>query len=145
MKKILLAIALGLALMGSAEAKETISRDIAVLPAPARTILKNNFRAKVNIIKIDKTLSRINDYDVVLTDGSKIEFDAKGNWESVEMGAGKTVPNGFVPAAVRSYVNKNQPKATIVGIERDRKGYSVELSNGIDMKFDKAGKFLKYD
>lgn len=145
MKKLMLVLALVAAVAVGAQAKDTYARDASVLPAAARTTLTKNFKAGVSLVKIDKTLSHVNDYEVILTDGTEVEFDAKGNWKSVEVGAKGTVPAGFVPQAIRTYVGKDQPKARIVGIERERKGYSVDLSNGIEMKFDQAGKFLRYD
>ena len=33
----------------------------------------------------------------------------------------------------------------VTKVERDRKGYEVELSTGVSFKFDKKGKFLKAD
>ena len=141
----MLVLAFVAAVAVGAQAKDTYSRDASVLPAAARSTLAKNFKAGVNIVKIDKTLSHVNDYEVILTDGTEVEFDSKGNWTNVEVGAKSSVPDGLVPQAIRSYVSKDQPKARIVGIERERRGYSVDLSNGIEMKFDQAGKFLRYD
>lgn len=129
----------------SASARDIYSHDVSVLPAAAQTIIKNNFKAKVSHIKIDKDFGRITDYDVVLTDGSEITFDSKGNWKDVEVGANETVPAAFVPTAISAYVKANQKNAKIVGIEKHRSGYDVELSNGVDMKFNSDGKFLRYD
>jgi hypothetical protein len=42
-------------------------------------------------------------------------------------------------------VKKTHSGTRIVGIERERNGFEVTLNNGIDMKFDKNGNFLKYD
>ncbi|MDE7160186.1 MAG: PepSY-like domain-containing protein [Muribaculaceae bacterium] len=39
----------------------------------------------------------------------------------------------------------NHKGASIVGIEKERYGYEVELSNGIEMRFDKQGRFVRYD
>ena len=82
---------------------------------------------------------------MILTDGSEITFDSKGNWENVETPNNKSVPSFFIPKAVADFVKTNQSGAKVVGIEKERHGYDVELSNGIDMKFDKNGKFIRYD
>ena len=42
-------------------------------------------------------------------------------------------------------MNQNQKGQRIVGVDKERHGYDIELSNGIDMKFDKDGNFLRYD
>lgn len=145
MKRLLLAIAILAGMAFGTMARDTYAHDASVLPEAAKTTIANNFKAKVSIVKIDKELGRVSDYEVILTDGTEVKFDSKGNWENVETSKYSSVPKGFIPDAVRKYVNKNQPGARIVGIDKDRSGYEVELSNGIDIKFHKDGKFLKYD
>lgn len=144
MKKLMLLFVILTAVL-SASARDIYSHDASVLPAAAQTMLKNNFKAKVSHIKIDKDFGRITEYDVVLTDGSEITFDSKGNWKDVEVGVKAAVPDAFIPAAISAYVKANQKNAKIVGIEKRRSGYDVELSNGVDMKFNSEGKFLRYD
>lgn len=129
----------------SASAKDEYSRNVNTLPAAARTVIKKNFKADVNIIKIDKEFGRVKDYEVVLTDGTEVKFDSAGNWEEVETGAGSSVPQAFMPAPMREYLKKNFKGLNVVGIEKDRKGYEVTLVNHIDLKFDSCGNFLKFD
>lgn len=144
MKKILVALLMVVSAVG-AWAGESISRDVKVLPTAAQSALRNNFKAKVSFIKIDKTLGMIDDYEVVLDNGCEVTFDRDGNWKEVEMRANMQVPSWFVPANIASYVKQKQNNAKIIGIERERSGYKVELANGIEMKFDKNGNFVKYD
>ena len=132
--KLLAAALLTVAVAFSASARDEYLRDSSSLPKAAQSTLSKNFKAKVSLIKVDKSFGRIDEYDVVLTDGTEISFDRQ-----------KSVPSAFVPAAAQRYV-KNQHKGQhIVGIERTRGGYDVELSNGIDIKFNDAGSFVKYD
>lgn len=145
MKKIILALLLIAGIGLSVSARDKYSRDPNVLPLAARTALKNNFKGKISVIKIDKDFGRISDYEVVLTDGSEVKFDNKGNWKEIESSPNSSVPTKMVPQAITDYVKANQRKARIIGIEKDRNGYEVELSNGLDMKFDCRGRFLKYD
>lgn len=144
-KKLLIA---GIALFGialSGQARDTYAHDASALPVAAQTVLKNNFKSEVSIVKIEKSFGRISEYEVIMTDGAEITFDKDGNWESVEVSARKSVPDGFVPKAISDYVKKNQPGQKIIGIEKERSGYEVELTNGVDMKFDKAGNFVRYE
>lgn len=145
MKKIILILALILMGITGANARDTFSRDVNDLPQAARTVLKSNFKAGVSVIKIDKDFGMISEYDVTLSDGSEISFDSKGNWKDVEVASNKSVPKGFIPSAISNYIKKNQSSQRIVGIEKERNGYEVTLSNGIDMKFDKSGNFVKFD
>ncbi|MBS5529141.1 MAG: PepSY-like domain-containing protein [Prevotella sp.] len=54
-------------------------------------------------------------------------------------------PSGLVPSEIVNYVQQNQKNVTIVSIEKNSKGYDVELSNGVDIKFNSAGRFIRYD
>lgn len=144
-KRILIALVAVLGISSAAVARDTYARDASVLPKAAQVALSKNFKAGVNLVKIDKTLGRVSEYEVVLTDGTEITFDRNGNWESVEIGSRGNIPAAFVPAPISQYVKKTQKGAKIVGIDRESSGYEVELSNGIEMKFDKNGRFLRYD
>lgn len=145
MKKLLMILALVLGIGVAAQARDTYSRNVKELPQAAQTVLSKNFKAKLSLIKIDKTLGMVDDYEVILTDGTEIEFDSKGNWKSIEVPYGKTVPSSMLPAALVSYVNQNYKGEKIVGVDKERNNYEVELSNGIDMKFDLSGNFLRFD
>ena len=62
------------------------------LPDAAKEMLDEYFpKAKVSMIKVDKHLLKKTDYDVKLTNGTKIEFSNKGKWASVD----STIPWGF--------------------------------------------------
>lgn len=145
MKKFLLMLGLLIGITAAASAKDTYAHDASVLPEAARTTIANNFKSKVSVVKIDKDFGRISEYEVTLTDGTEISFDSKGNWENVETNNAKSVPAGFIPKAISDYVAKNQPNTRIVGIDKERNGYEVELSNGVDIKFNKDGQFVRYD
>lgn len=145
MKKLVIAILILLSSTGLAIARDTYARDIKVLPSAAQHELNNNFKGEVSLIKIDKDLGRISEYEVVLTDGAQVTFDSKGNWKDIEVAPGKEVPANYIPAPMKEFVKKSHKGAKIVGIEKDRKGYEVTLSNGIEIKFNTAGSFVKYD
>ena len=144
MKKFLTLLLLAVSVL-SVSARDTYSRDVNVLPASARTVLNNNFKSKVSFIKIDKTLGSIDEYEVVLQDGSEITFDKNGNWKDIEVRAKASVPSSMVPAGITNFVKKNQKNSNIIGIEKDRGGYTVDLANGVEIKFDKNGNFVRYD
>lgn len=144
-KKVLFTLIAIIGLSACAFAGDKYAHDASVLPKGAQTTLANNFKSKVSVVKIDKDFGRISEYEVVMTDGTEITFDSNGNWKDVEVNVSKSVPSGFIPAAISKYVKGNQSGQRIVGIEKNRGGYEVELSNGVEMKFDKDGNFLRYD
>lgn len=145
MKKIMIVMSLILASVGMMSAKDIYAHDASVLPKAAQTVIANNFKAKVSVVKIEKDFGRVSEYEVILNDGTEISFDRDGNWDNVEVNNSKSVPNSMVPQAILAYVKSQHKGQRIVGIDKERNGYEIELSNGIDMKFDKAGKFLRYD
>ena len=145
MKKFLLAIFATIGFAVFAQARDTYSHDASVLPKAAQTTIANNFKAKVSVVKIDKDFGRISEYEAILTDGTEISFDHDGNWDNMEVNKSASVPTSLIPEPIRVYVNQNQKGQRIVGVDKERHGYDIELSNGIDMKFDKDGNFLRYD
>ncbi len=144
-KKLLLIIIAVVGMGTSAMARDTYIRDTSALPKSAQTVLANNFKTKVSLIKVDKEFGRISEYEVILKDGTEISFDRDGNWKNVEVSANETVPKVFILDSISKYVKKNQPNQRIIGIEKERTGYEVELSNGVEMKFNAQGEFIKYD
>lgn len=145
MKKILFALAFVLGIGVAAQARDNYERTDASLPEAAKMTISKNFKAKVSLVKIEKKFGSIHEYEVILTDGTEIQFDAKGNWEDVETPANKSVPSSLIPKGITDYVSKNYKKNKIVGIEKKSHGYEVELSNGIDMVFDRTGNFQRFD
>ena len=145
MKKIWILFAAVAMMAAAACARDTYAHDASVLPKAAQTVIANNFKSKVSVVKIDKDFGRGSEYEVILSDGTEISFDRDGNWDNVETSNTSSVPKAFIPQGIRDFVSKNHSGARIVGIDKERSGYDVELSNGIEMKFNKAGQFLRYD
>ena len=80
----------------------------------------------------------------MLNDGSKIEFDKNGNWDSVDCKT-QAVPNSLVPASIRKYVKTNFRGQKIVKIDKESYGYEIELSNKLELKFSKQGRLIEID
>ncbi len=144
MKKFLFALIAVFAAV-SVHAKDEVSHDPAILPEAARSVIKKNYKAEISFIKIDKDFGRVKDYEVILTDGSEVKFDRQGNWTEVESKRNGSVPSFFVPKTISDYVKKNHSGQKIVSIDKERNGYEISLSNGIDIKFGKQGEFKRYD
>ena len=83
-------------------------------------------------------------YDVIFSNGNNIEFDRNGEWEDIDCKS-SFVPNAIVPNKIKSYVSSNYPGMRIIKIDRDRKEYGVDLSNGIELTFDKNFKLIDID
>lgn len=129
----------------SASARDKVYRDAGVLPQQAQQTLKKNFpKATVNRIVADHSVFGVKDYEVILNDGTEIEFNKEGEWKEVDCGH-RAVPQEFVINPIRSFLQKNHKGKTVVKIDKDSNDYDVELNDGTELKFDRSGKFLRYD
>lgn len=81
-------------------------------------------------------------YDVVLSDGTDIEFDKNGEWTSVEALTTKAIPSGFYPAAIDQYIDENLSGVGINSIEKVKRGYEVELITTTEILFGPDGEFI---
>ena len=110
------------------------------LPAAAKEFVKTHF-PKSKIIYAEKDWKR---YETRLNDGTEIDFDSKGNWDKVDYKM-TAVPEALVPQAIAQYVASNFPDAVVTKIDKERFGYEIELSNDLELKFNKAGVLLSMD
>lgn len=144
MKKIFALLVALVFSVGAIYARDKVTSDVNVLPQPARTLLAKHFpKIAVNHIKIDSDVFS-KDYDVVLQNGTEVSFDKDGNLKEVEAGV-NTVPDGLVLKPIRQYVKSNFKGRRIVALDVDRNSYDIELSDGLELKFDRAGNFLRID
>ena len=144
MRKLLLSVLAVATLATTPTMAENISIPAHKLPQEAQKFLSNHFsQNKVVSAMHDRDITD-NDYTVILDNGTKIEFDAAGKWESVKNNNGKMAA-GVVPVAIQGYITEHYPSLGIEKIERKRYGYEVELTNDIDLKFDSKGKFVGID
>lgn len=134
-----LALALGLATPVHAEDERII--EYATLPSPAQQLIQKHFKGNApSITKKDVGILSHN-YEVIFVDGTKIEFDRRGRWIDIEA-RGTAVPSELVPRPIAHYVSKSFPNTKIVTIERNKRGYNVDLSNGIELDFNRKFKLL---
>ena len=79
MKKILSLLVLAIVAVQFSWAADVITKDMNQLPLPARNFINRHFtKPEVSHIKIDKEMLEATKYEVLLTDGTEIEFDSKG-------------------------------------------------------------------
>lgn len=113
------------------------------LPAEAKTFLKEHFKSGFRHAIKDVERNNIT-YEVVLEDATEIEFTEAGRWREVN-GKNNPVPTSFIQKPILDYVKQNYSGEAITKIELDNSEYEVELSNGIDLKFDSRGVFRRLD
>lgn len=92
------------------------------------------------------------DRDVTLSDYTQIGFSGNlfGNlkWEEVDCrhaSLSTTVPAALVPVEITNYVNRIHGSQSITKISKDNRGWDIELSNGIEIEFDKRFNVVDFD
>ena len=114
------------------------------LPSKAQTLLSKHFKGqKVMLATIESgVVSR--SYDVVLRNGTKLEFDKKGNLTEIDCKQG-IVPSQLIPQPIKNYLKENYRGEAVRKIELNKKEYEVELTNGIDLTFNKHFQLIDID
>lgn len=114
------------------------------LPTKAQTVLTTHFSGqKVTLATLESEIID-KSYNVVLQNGTKLEFDRKGNLTEVDCKQG-TVPAKLIPQPIKSYVQANYSGQNIRKMEIDKNEHEVELSNGLDITFNKRFKVIDID
>lgn len=111
------------------------------LPTAAKTFI-SQYYSSAKVVKVTKD---DNEYEVVLSNGHRVDFDLAGEWQDVDAPKGQTVPAGFFPSEISTYIDETLNGAGINEISRTTYGYDVELVNGRDLMFSTTGSFLGYD
>ena len=84
------------------------------------------------------------DYEVVLNDGTQIDFSSSGEWQEVAVRNG-SVPAELIPEGVTRYLSQHYPDMEVRRVDRDRRTFEVELSNGLELTFDKHCRLIDID
>ena len=121
---------------------KTIS--VNALPAKAQTLLSNHFNNQKVILATIETGVINKSYDVVLQNGTKLEFDKKGNLTEIDCKQA-TVPDQLIPQAIKNYLMANYAGQSVKKIEMNKNEYEVELANGLDLTFNKHFQVIDID
>ena len=90
-------------------------------------------------------------YNVRLADGTEMEFDAKGNWKSIECEF-SLLPEAALLPVISEYIASNYPGAKAYKIDRKFGGYEVDIApaagqtpaaGDIELIFNAFGEFVR--
>ena len=114
------------------------------LPVKSQEFVTTYFSAQsIRFIRMEIDVTNT-EYTVRFENGMEIEFNSTGDWEEVESHSA-CLPMGFLPASILDYLNRHHPGVCLHEISRGRHKYEIEMSNGIELIFNKNGEFLRYD
>jgi hypothetical protein len=114
------------------------------LPAQAQSFIQKYFNnADVSNI-IREYDGMVYEYDVYLLNGTEIEFNYQGSFQSIDCKR-TAVPEGIVPELITSFVALHHPNQMIVEYKVEYRRLKVGLSNDWELEFDLDGNFLGID
>jgi len=119
------------------------------LPKNVKDYIDKEFPSEnITFVDKDKDLMPWNNedmYEVHFSSGLEVVFSKTGKVTEIEAAKGQKIPEQVLPTSIVSYVKTNYPQASVKSWDVDGNDQDVELSNGVDLEFDKNGKFLRVD
>ena len=113
------------------------------VPEAINAFVKQHF-PNATIVGVETDNDHGLEYDIYLSDGTEIDFDANNQWDNVDC-HGKAVPAALVPQAIATYVKNSYQNLAITKIDKDYRGFDIELANGLELNFDRSGRFMGMD
>lgn len=114
------------------------------LPTEVKAFVNEHFVGlDISYAKLDRSFGD-DEYEVVLSNGSKIDFSSNGEWKEVDCEQSE-VPASIIPEKIASYVKESYPGAKVEKISRSKRYYEVELHNDLELTFDTNFNFLRVD
>lgn len=144
MKKLLAIVMAMFVCVAVVKADNEVPVTVNELPATAQTFINTHFKdKKVALAKKETGFFELS-YDVIFTDGNKLEFDRNGNWKEVNCKY-SSVPAAVVPQQISDYVEANYAGINILSIEKDDREYEVRLANRVELTFTLQFQLLDID
>lgn len=148
MKRILRILMIAICCMVSCNMVANAGNDkpisVNALPAKAQILLSQHFNGQKVMLATIETGVINKTYDVVLQNGTKLEFDKKGNLTEIDCKQA-TVPDQLIPQAIKNYLMANYAGQSVKKIEMNKNEYEVELANGLDLTFNKHFQLIDID
>lgn len=151
MKKFIVFLAAAIAGIGVLSGCDEVKINEKRLPETARTFIQKNF-PHTNILGAEKEREDgVKQYNVRLADGTEIEFDARGNWKSIECEF-SILPEAALLPTISGYITENYPGSKAYKIDKKYGGYEVEITapsgspqpgSDIELMFNAFGEFVR--
>ena len=128
--------------------KQQVTEGIDIItkdPTPAITEFVKTYFPKVSVLIVKP---EHDEYEVRLSDGTELEFTRNFEWKKIDCEHSNTytaVPAELVPEQIATYVKTNFADQSITKIEKKRRGWEIELSNELEIKFNKNFVVTKID
>lgn len=146
MKKSVFIIAAILCLSGLGAWYYTVDQFIMAeeLPIPVQAFVQKNFPGQgVSYAKVDRDLFGTT-YELYLDNGVEMDINKNGKWAKVD-GNYNPIPTSILPARIANYVNTHFTGDCVTKIDQSLLGYDVELSNELELNFNRNGMLRNVD
>jgi hypothetical protein len=145
LKSITTIILLGAIFMTTPALAQIKERDKTVpfseLPGAIQQYVKSHFPNQ-SVTKVEVEMKGTEKaYEVKLDDKTELEFNSQLQVEKIE--SKNALPASTLPTSIQTYVRANYPNNAIKEWEIEKKHQEVKLDNGIALKFDLEGAFLR--
>lgn len=115
------------------------------LPANSRDFLNTHFNEmEISYVEVEKDLLWVEGYEVILIDGTEVNFTRNGEWKEVDRRK-SAVPPAIIPGEIARYVEKNFPGKEILAIEKETRKWEIKLNNRMELSFDLKGRLIELD
>lgn len=112
------------------------------LPQKAKQFIHNYFHTnQIAYITKDRDFLSTS-YELLFTDGTKVEFDGDGQWKEVKC---KDMPWKIIPSPIRRVISQKFDGQKIIKIEKEKKGYEIKLTSGLEIKFNSQFRIIEVD
>ena len=116
MKKLVFLLVCLFTLQTVARADDDKPIQVTQMPQPAQQFIKQHFAdSKVALAKMESDFF-YKSYEVIFTNGNKVEFGKNGNWEEVNCKY-TSVPTAIIPTTIQKYVTTNYPDTRVLKID----------------------------
>ena len=107
------------------------------IPEPIAQLLAEHF-ADVELVYAEKEVDgRRVEYELILAGGLKLQFNKQFVLEEAK---GKDLPLALLPAELAEYIRTHHANTGVVEYELDGKYHEVELSNGVEIRYNPKSK-----
>lgn len=113
-------------------------------PKNSQEFINQNFKGETITASFQETDFFSKEYKVILSDGTRVEFNDKGEWTEIKT-FNKGIAESLIPSKIGSYVATNFQNAMVKELKKNKKGFSVELANDIELEFDLNENFVRID
>lgn len=114
------------------------------LPDAAKSFIADYFGDKtVTRAEKDRDNGAVT-YEVILSDGTEIDFDKDGVWTSVDCKFA-VVPAGIIPEVIAKDLSVRYPGTSVYKIDKEYGGYELSVTGSKELIYDASGKFVRED